>query len=225
MCVCVCLLCECRQTQQKKRTFENDHDSTETNKYVYKGSENKKAYNVIGIFEGVTSSSIIIPSLVLPVLSFWSVVSFCTTSFVVISHPISQFATPLSALIVLATSILSLSFDETEDVDEDEDEDGIFPEGLGESFSKECVESGEDVIELNVELKAFVTNIFGVVRPLKVSLFVVEESGLGHIGKGDMIGDELWTNYLLIPNHYLLLSSFNVMLSIPLCKKLFVWLR
>lgn len=58
--------------------------------------------------------------------------------------------------------------------------------GLGESFSKECVESGELVIEL----KAFVVmNIFGVIRPLN-SLLVVEESGLGQIGSGDMIGEE-----------------------------------
>lgn len=57
--------------------------------------------------------------------------------------------------------------------------------GLGESFSKECVDNGELVIEL----KAFVMNIFGVIRPLN-SLFVVEESGLGQIGRGDMIGDE-----------------------------------
>lgn len=59
--------------------------------------------------------------------------------------------------------------------------------GLGESFSKESVERGEEVIEL----KAFVVkNIFGVIRPLKVSLFIVEESGLGQIGSGDIIGDE-----------------------------------
>jgi hypothetical protein len=60
-------------------------------------------------------------------------------------------------------------------------------QGLGESFSKESVERGEEVIEL----KAFVVkNIFGVIRPLNVSLFIVEESGLGQMGSGDMIGDE-----------------------------------
>lgn len=59
------------------------------------------------------------------------------------------------------------------------------------SFSNECVDNGDDVIELNVELKAFVvTNIFGVIRPLNVSLLLVHESsGLGHIGNGDIIGD------------------------------------
>lgn len=58
--------------------------------------------------------------------------------------------------------------------------------GDGESLSqKECVESGDEVIEL----KAFVVmNIFGVIRPLN-SLFVVDESGLGQIGSGDMIGE------------------------------------
>lgn len=59
-------------------------------------------------------------------------------------------------------------------------------EGLGESFSNECVERGDEVMEL----KAFVVmNIFGVIRPLN-SLFVVEESGLGQIGSGDIIGDD-----------------------------------
>lgn len=58
-------------------------------------------------------------------------------------------------------------------------------EGDGESFSKEMVDNGDDVMEL----KAFVINIFGVERPVSV-LWLVEESGLGQIGKGDMIGDD-----------------------------------
>lgn len=71
----------------------------------------------------------------------------------------------------------------------DDEHDGIFADdGLGESFSNECVDNGDDVMELNVELKAFVTYIFGVIRPLNVSLF--DDSGLGHIGRGDMIGEE-----------------------------------
>jgi hypothetical protein len=58
-------------------------------------------------------------------------------------------------------------------------------EGDGESFSNEIVDSGDDVIEL----KAFVMNIFGVERPVSL-LLLVEESGLGQIGKGDIIGDD-----------------------------------
>jgi hypothetical protein len=64
------------------------------------------------------------------------------------------------------------------------DDDAALPEGDGESFSKEIDESGDDVMELN----AFVMNIFGVDRP--VSLWFVEESGLGQMGKGDIIGDD-----------------------------------
>jgi hypothetical protein len=48
------------------------------------------------------------------------------------------------------------------------------------------VERGDDVIEL----KAFVMNIFGVDRPPASQLLLVDESGLGQMGKGDMIGDE-----------------------------------
>jgi hypothetical protein len=58
-------------------------------------------------------------------------------------------------------------------------------DGEGESFSSEIVESGDDVIEL----KAFVMNIFGVKRPVSL-LLLVDESGLGQIGKGDIMGDD-----------------------------------
>lgn len=58
-------------------------------------------------------------------------------------------------------------------------------DGEGESFSSEIVDSGDDVMEL----KAFVMNIFGVDRPVSL-LLLVEESGLGQIGKGDMIGED-----------------------------------
>lgn len=62
--------------------------------------------------------------------------------------------------------------------------DGLADEGDGESFSSEIVDRGDEVMEL----KAFVMNIFGVERP--VSLLLVDESGLGQMGKGDMMGDD-----------------------------------
>lgn len=68
------------------------------------------------------------------------------------------------------------------DVDPTSIEAALLP---GESFSKEKVDNGDDVIEL----KAFVMIIFGVERPVSL-LLLVEESGLGQIGKGDMIGDD-----------------------------------
>lgn len=58
-------------------------------------------------------------------------------------------------------------------------------DGVGESVSDETAGTGDEVIEL----KAFVMNIFGVERPVSV-LWFVEESGLGHIGSGDMIGED-----------------------------------
>lgn len=61
----------------------------------------------------------------------------------------------------------------------------MIDDGDGESFSNERVDNGEDVIEL----KAFVMNIFGVERPVSV-LWLVDESGLGQMGKGDIIGDD-----------------------------------
>lgn len=144
------------------------------------------------MFEGVTkSSSTIISwscSALLPrILSLFLLTLHGTTSVddaeSSLDDPTSLLAsTPLSADVQLATSIRSCwSFDACKSPDDDAtlvDEEL----GLGESFSKECVESGDEVIEL----KAFVVmNIFGVIRPLKVSLFAVDESGLGHIGNGD----------------------------------------
>lgn len=58
-------------------------------------------------------------------------------------------------------------------------------DGAGESVSDEIAGTGDEVIEL----KAFVMNIFGVERPVSV-LWLVEESGLGQMGRGDMIGDD-----------------------------------
>lgn len=69
----------------------------------------------------------------------------------------------------------------------------------GESFSKEKVDKGDEVIEL----KAFVMNIFGVERPVS-QLLLVDESGLGQIGKGDMIGDD---------PRLKLLRKFNVIIN------------
>lgn len=53
-------------------------------------------------------------------------------------------------------------------------------DGDGESFSDEIVDNGDDVMEL----KGFVMNIFGVDRPVSM-LWLVDESGLGQIGKGE----------------------------------------
>ncbi len=56
-----------------------------------------------------------------------------------------------------------------------------------ESFSDENVESGEDVEDKEfafVLFKIFDTNSFGVERPFD-SWKAEDESGLGHIGKGD----------------------------------------
>lgn len=58
-------------------------------------------------------------------------------------------------------------------------------DGDGASFSEDIVDNGDDVMEL----KGFVMNIFGVERPVSL-LWLVEESGLGQIGKGDIIGED-----------------------------------
>lgn len=94
------------------------------------------------------------------------------------------------------------------------DDDAALPEedGEGTSFSSEIVERGDDVIEL----KAFVMNIFGVERPVSL-LLLVDESGLGQMGKGDIMGDE--------PRLKLkLLSSYDASLSQPthLSEKIFL---
>ena len=94
-----------------------------------------------------------------------------------LDEPTSELAsTPLSPDVDPTSIILSCKSFDAAFVDED---------GEGESFSKELVDNGDDVIEL----KAFVMNIFGVDRPVSLLLFV-EESGLGQMGKGDMIGDD-----------------------------------
>lgn len=92
------------------------------------------------------------------------------------SSPVSELAsTPLSPEVEPTSMMWSWrSFD---------DDDAVA--GDGESFSKEIVDNGDDVIEL----KAFVMNIFGVKRPVSL-LLLVDESGLGQIGKGDIMGEE-----------------------------------
>lgn len=88
-----------------------------------------------------------------------------------LDDPTSEFAsTPLSP------EVDPTSIDDKAVTDED---------GDGESFSSEIVDSGDDVMEL----KAFVMNIFGVERPVSL-LLLVDESGLGQIGNGDIIGDD-----------------------------------
>lgn len=95
-----------------------------------------------------------------------------------LDEPTSEPAsTPLSPEVEPTSMMLSWrSFDDAALTDED---------GDGESFSSELVDSGDDVMELN----AFVMNIFGVERPVSL-LLLVDESGLGQMGKGDMIGDD-----------------------------------
>lgn len=98
-----------------------------------------------------------------------------------LEEPTSELAsTPLSPDVDPSTTSMMWSCRSFEHdgafVDEDED---------GESFSNEMVDNGDDAIEL----KAFVMNIFGVERPVSL-LWFVEESGLGQIGKGDIIGDD-----------------------------------
>lgn len=109
--------------------------------------------------------------------------AFSAQSFVVKSTDASDdehtelASTPLSPEVDPTSIMLSWrSFDETVLTDDD---------GEGESFSNEMVDNGDDVIEL----KAFVMNIFGVERPVS-QLLLVDESGLGQMGKGDMIGDD-----------------------------------
>jgi hypothetical protein len=115
------------------------------------------------MFDGVTSSSIIISSRSLP------------SESLITESPAASI--PLSPEIVLAVSIRSCSFAE-DCVSDDEEEQGILPDGLGVSLSNECIDSGDEVIELNFD------KIFGVTRPLNVSL-CVELSGDGQIGNGD----------------------------------------
>lgn len=96
-----------------------------------------------------------------------------------LDDPMSELAsTPLSPDVDPTSIMLSWRSFEHDAAFVDDD-------GDGESFSKEMVDKGDDVIEL----KAFVMNIFGVERPVSLLLFV-EESGLGQIGKGDIIGDD-----------------------------------
>lgn len=108
-----------------------------------------------------------------------STFSFVTKSLNIseVEEPTSELAsTPLSPE-VEPTSILSWrSFDATLDDDD----------GDCESFSIEIVDNGDDDV---VELKTFVINIFGVKRPPFSQLWF-DESGLGQMGKGDIIGDE-----------------------------------
>lgn len=77
------------------------------------------------------------------------------------------------------------------------DDEAALPDGEGKSFSNEIVESGDDAIEL----KAFVMNIFGVERPVSL-LWLVEESGLGQIGNGDIIGDDPRLKLENVSNYY-----------------------
>jgi hypothetical protein len=124
-----------------------------------------RLYKVIGIFDGVTSSSIIISSRSLP------------SESLITESPAASI--PLSPDIVLAVSMRSCSFaDDCVREDEEDEEEGMLAEGLGVSLSNECIDNGDEVIELNFD------KIFGVTRPLNVSL-CVELSGDGQIGNGD----------------------------------------